>query len=781
MEDQSFSKQENKLEMDKHYQAGDHETKIYQMWLDHDCFNPDSEVNQKLQAKREEKDSFAIIMPPPNANDPLHVGHAMFVAAEDIMIRYNRMQGKDTVWIPGTDHAGIETQFVFEKKLKKEGKSRFNFDRETLYQKIWNYVQENSQIATDQIKKLGASADWSRYKFTLDEDIIKTVLETFEKMDQDNLIYRENRLVNYCPKCGTAFSNLEVEHQTQKAELYYLQYGPIEIATTRPETIFADLAIAVHPDDERYQEFHGKIIEYQGLFGLVRLKVIADDFVDPEFGTGAVKITPFHDFNDFEFWKKHQTELENENLGYVDLQKDLLESGKISEDDLKRPPLAIDFEGRMTTWTGKYERLKAHIARPQVVTDLEAANLLTKIDKNYQNNIGKCYRCNTNIEALPLPQFYIKVKPLTEAVLERFDQKEFKVYGAGYDKILRHWLETLEDWNISRQIVWGIRMPVWYDSAKNPKLQLSFIDQNGERISGIFEELSKKYDFSEIEKGLQSLTAPIDAEYQISQEKPGESFLQETDTFDTWFSSSQWPHVTLANNKEGDLERFYPTTVMETAYDILMFWVMRMLMMGIYRTGKVPFTDIYLHGLIRDAKGLKMSKSKGNVVNPMDISEKYGSDALRMALILRSTPGLDKSVGDGDFKAARNLNNKIWNASRFILMNLDEKQTETGSEDQAFQKKIKEIETEVSKNLEKLQIGLAADNLYNEFWHWFCDESIEKSKEGLINQSILLEGLKSFLKMFHPFIPFVTEAIWQILVKKGLTTEKILAVSEWPQ
>ena len=769
------------IDMEKHYQADQFEDKIYQMWLDHDCFNPDSESNQKIQAKREKKDSFSIIMPPPNANDPLHVGHAMFVAAEDIMIRYNRMLGKDTVWIPGTDHAGIETQFVFEKKLKKEKLSRFNFDRETLYQKIWDYVQDNSQIAVDQIKKLGASADWSRYKFTLDPDIVKKVLDTFEKMDKDGLIYRENRLVNYCPKCGTAFSNLEVNHQTQKAELYYLQYGPIEIATTRPETIFADMAIAVHPDDERYQEFHGKIIEYQGLFGLVRLKVIADDFVDPEFGTGAVKITPFHDFNDFEFWKKYRDELENEELGYVDLQKKLIETEKITQEDLKRPALAVDFEGRMTFWTDKYERLKAHIARPQVVADLEAANLITKIDKNYQNNVGKCYRCSTAIEALPLPQFYIKVKPLTKAVLKKFDQKEFKVYGAGYDKILRHWLETLEDWNISRQIVWGIRMPVWYNIEKNPKLQISFIDQNGERISGVLDQLLENYDFSEIEKGLQSLTAPIDAKYEINQNKPENKYLQETDTFDTWFSSSQWPHVTLANNKAGDLERFYPTTVMETAYDILMFWVMRMLMMGIYRTGQVPFTDIYLHGLIRDSKGLKMSKSKGNVVNPMEISEKYGSDALRMALILRSTAGLDKSVGDGDFKAARNLNNKLWNASRFILISLDENKTESGKEDQAFLKKLNQVKTEISKNMDKLQIGLAADNLYNEFWHWFCDESIEKSKEGLISQSILLSGLISFLKMFHPFIPFVTETIWQELYKNGLVEDEILAVSEWPQ
>jgi len=746
--------------LDKQYQAKDHESKIYQLWLDHDCFNPDSEINQNLRSKtKKNKESFSIIMPPPNANDPLHVGHAMFVTIEDILVRFARMQGKDTVWIPGTDHAGIETQFVYEKKLKKEGKSRFNFDRETLFQMIWDYVSENSAIAVDQIKKLGASADWSRYKFTLDQDIVKNVIATFIKMNEDGLVYRTNRLVNFCPKCGTAFSNLEVNHQEQETSLYYIKYGPFVLATTRPETKFGDTGLAVHPTDKRYQQYVGKEIEVEGLNGKFKLKVIADDFVDKDFGTGVVKITPYHDFNDFAAWQRHKSEL-------------------------PEPVQIVDFEGRLTKAAGKYAGLKVAIAREQVVKDLEEKGLLVKIDKNYHNSLSVCYRCGSPIEPLPLPQFYIKVKKLTQAVLKKLDNKEIKVYGAGHDKILRHWLETLEDWNISRQIVWGIRLPIWYKIDENPNAQITFVDQEKQRINGKLGELLEKHQIEEIRSGLQNISASVEAKYLISQENPGEKYLQETDTFDTWFSSSQWPFVTLMNNKPGDFERFYPTNTMETAYDILMFWVMRMLMMGIYKTGQTPFKNVYLHGLIRDAKGQKMSKSKGNVVNPMDISEKYGTDALRMALSIRSSAGLDKSVGDGDFKAARNFSNKLWNASRFILLAREENKDEQNStcpNDQIFKDKLKQIIKDVSKNLNSFQIGVATDTLYNEFWHWFCDQCIEESKKGLISQSLMLEGLVTFLKLLHPFTPFVTEAIWQELFSQNLVEEKVLASSIWPE
>jgi valyl-tRNA synthetase len=745
--------------LNTNYQAKEHEEKIYQLWLDQHCFDPDSQINRELRKKSKQKTKkFSLIMPPPNANDPLHVGHAMFVTVEDIMVRFARMQGKDTVWIPGTDHAGIETQFVFEKKLKKEGKSRFNFDRDTLFQMIWDYVGENSAIATKQIKKLGASADWSRYKFTLDQDIVKTVIDTFVQMNDDGLVYRTNRLVNFCPKCGTAFSNLEVNHQEQDTALYYIKYGPFVLATTRPETKFGDTGLAVHPTDKRYQKYIGQEIEVEGLNGNFKLKVIADEFVDKDFGTGVVKITPYHDFNDFAAWQRHQEEL-------------------------PEPIQIIDLAGRLTSQAGKYAGLKVAAAREQVVKDLEAKGLLVKVDRNYHNNLSVCYRCGNPIEPLPLPQFYIKVKKLTQAVLKKLDSKEIKVYGAGHDKILRHWLETLEDWNISRQIVWGIRLPIWYKIEENLDARVTFIDQKKQRIDGTLEELLNHYQIEEIRTGLQSINAKVQAKYLITHKNPGKDYLQETDTFDTWFSSSQWPFVTLMNNKPGDFERFYPTDTMETAYDILMFWVMRMLMMGIYKTKQAPFKNVYLHGLIRDAKGKKMSKSKGNVVNPMEISEKYGTDALRMALSIRSSAGLDKSVGDGDFKAGRNFTNKLWNAGRFIIAAQTDKSNSknTCSNDQIFKTKLSKLVKDITKNLEALQLGVALDTLYNEFWHWFCDQCIEESKKGLINQSLMLDGLKVFLKLFHPFTPFVTEAIWQELVKLELVEEKVLASSLWPE
>lgn len=773
--------------MDKHYQAKENETKIYQLWEKADAFNPDSDINQKL--KNDDLPSFSIIMPPPNANDPLHLGHAAFLTLEDILIRHARMTGHDTLWLPGADHAGIETQFVFEKKLKKEGTSRFHFDRATLYQMIWDYVATNSQIAIKQSKQLGASADWSRFKFTLDDDIVQSVIATFKQMLEDRLIYRANRLVNYCPKCGTGFSNLELDHREEIGSLYYLKYGPITIATTRPETIFADVAIAVHPKDQRYHKYHGQTIEYQGLFGLVKLLVIADDFVDPEFGTGAVKITPFHDFNDFAFWQRHQAELkqavQNNQLGYVELKEKLINNNQLSAEEINSPALAIDFTGRLTKFTDQYAGLKAHIAREKIVSDLQEANLIEKIDNNYLHSVTSCYRCGSNIEPLPLPQFYVKVEPLTKAVLEKIKKKELTIYGAGHDKILKHWLENLEDWNISRQIVWGIRLPVWYDAQENPQLRISFIDKNQARISGPIGELLTKYSFAEIEAGLQSLTAPIDAQFVVSQEKPdpNKQYLQETDTFDTWFSSSQWPVVTLKNNQPGDFERFYPTTIMETAYDILMFWVMRMLMMGLYSTQQLPFKKVYLHGLIRDSKGQKMSKSKGNVINPLEIGEKYGTDALRMAIVIRSSAGLDKTLSEADFQAMRNLNNKLWNAARFILLQKENQATteqNTAKLDKKFTKNLEKIVLAVSRNLDQLQLGLAADTLYNEFWHWFCDQCIEDAKKGLISQEKLFDGLVIFLKLFHPFIPFVTESIWQILYQEQLVTEPLLMTSRWP-
>lgn len=742
--------------MDKRYEHQQYEENLYQAWEKADLFAPQDKAV-------EGKKPFTIIMPPPNANDPLHIGHAMFIAIEDVLIRYHRMLGDDTLWLPGTDHAGIETQFVFEKKLKKIKQSRFNFDRETLYQMIWDYVQENSKVAVKQMKKIGASADWSRFKFMLEPKIVDTVLKTFQKLHKDKLVYREEKLVNFCPHCGTSFSELEVVYKNQTIPLYYVKYLMVDdptqhitVATVRPEPIFADTHLAVHPDNKKTKHLIGKKV----LNPLTNkeMEIIADEFVDPEFGTGIVKLTPAHDHNDFEIAKKLDLPINS----------------------------AINLYGKITKNGGEFAGMRIYSARKAVVKKLQEKNLIEKIDEGYQNRIGTCYRCSRPIEPLLLPQFFIKVKPLTKPILEKLEAGEFKVYGAGHDKILKHWLENLRDWNISRQIVWGIRMPIWYKASDHPKALVTFLNKNQEKeIGKLGEFLENGHSLEEISKGLQELRAPVGAKYEVSVESPGKNYIQETDTFDTWFSSAQWPFTTLmaGENKPGketDFQRFYPTQVMETGYDILPFWVMRMLMMGQYVTGELPFKDIYLHGLVRDAKGQKMSKSKGNVVNPLEITEKYGADALRMALVIRSSAGLDKSVAEQDFKAMRNLTNKIWNASRFILEFLDLSQEGDQKTNNEFKQKLEALTRQLSKNLDSFQIGLAAETTYNEFWHWFCDEAIEIAKEGKLGGRELLNGLITFMKLLHPYVPFVTEAVWQEMHGKKLVEDKWLITSSWP-
>lgn len=732
--------------MDKAYDHQKYEEKIYRLWEESDAFKP-------LGSGK----PFTIIMPPPNANDPLHIGHALFVTLQDIMIRFHRMRGYATLWVPGTDHAGIETQYVFEKKLSKEGKSRFDFDRTTLYQNIWEYVKENSNTAICQIKKLGASADWSRFKFTLDSDIVKDVIATFKKMSEDGLVYRDVRLVNYSPSAGTSYSELEIDYQEKVDPLYFIKYRfadnpdeTISVATVRPETIFVDTHLAVHPKDKKRNHLIGKKV--LNPITDAQMEIIGDEFVEPEFGTGIVKLTPAHDQNDFDAGKRH-------NLPVIQ---------------------AIDTRGRIMENGGKYAGMKVLEARTEAVKDLKEKGLIEKIKEDYIHRVAVDYKTGKPIEPLPLPQFFISVKPLTEKVLEAIDKGEVNVLGAGYDKILRQWLENLRDWNISRQIVWGIRIPVWYLAKDNPSIYISFLDKNKQTKRDTLENSLKNHSLEEIKNGLQTLQAPVDAKYVVSQNSPGDDYIQETDTFDTWFSSSQWPVVTLQNNQEGDFEKHYPTDVMETAYDILMFWVMRMLMMGIYKTGRIPFHTVYLHGLIRDEKGQKMSKSKGNVINFLDVGAKYGMDALRMALVIRSTPGLDKNVGEQDIKAMRNFSNKIWNASRFLETKMKEQEGEgvkIGRNDNKFKERLSMVVAEVTGQINNLQFGLAADRLYDEFWHWFCDECIEQGKKGEISHQALKEGLGVFLKLLHPFMPFVTEAIWSQELKLG---DDMLISSDWP-
>ncbi|HOX96371.1 MAG TPA: valine--tRNA ligase [Candidatus Woesebacteria bacterium] len=688
--------------MQKNYDHTQYEDKLYKTWEESGAFTPPSGEELLKSGKK----PFTIIMPPPNANDPLHIGHAMFVTIEDIFIRYHRMKGEAALWLPGTDHAGIETQFVFEKKLAKEGKSRFDFDRDTLYKMIWDYVKENGEVAINQMKKLGATADWSRYKFTLDPEIVAEVTKTFKKLHDDGLIYRAEKLVNYCTKCGTAYSELEVEYQEKNDPLYYIKYGPFTLATVRPETKFGDTAVAVHPDDSRYKEWIGKEVEVEGLNGKFKLKVIADELVDPEFGTGVVKVTPAHDPNDFDMGQRH-------GLKMVQV---------------------IGLNGKLTEVAGKYAGMSVLDGRKKVVEDLQEKGLIEKIDEKYVHRIGTCYRCGRTIEPLPIKQFFIKVKPLADKALAALDSKETKILGAGRDKILRHWLMNLRDWNISRQIVWGIRMPVWYmDESKT--------------------------------------------EYEVSETSPGEGYIQETDTFDTWFSSGQWPVVTLKTNKPGDFEAYYPTDIMETAYDILPFWVMRMMLLSIYLTGKSPFKYVYLHGLVRDEKGQKMSKSKGNAINPLDLCTKYGTDSVRMALVMSTTAGQDSNTGENKVRGMRNFGNKIWNAGRYIAEKTNEDVVLKGEKDEEFMNKLSAVTKEVTKLLDQMKVGLASETVYNEFWHWFCDEGIEMNKQKQVSDEVLKNGYQTILKLLHPFVPFVTEAVWQEM----FTNEELLMIADWPK
>lgn len=798
--------------MDSRYDHAQTEQRIYQLWEDAQAFNPDvvktlrqqlvttpspanhsntSAAKSTTKRSTQKPSTFTITMPPPNANDPLHIGHAMFVAIEDILVRFHRMLGDDTVWLPGTDHAGIETQFVFEKKLQKQGKSRFNFDRQTLYNMIWDYVQENSDVAVDQIKKLGASADWSRFTFTLDKPAVEAALSTFKKLHADNLLYRDLQLVHYCTKCGTSYSELEVQHVERTTTLYYVKYqleeDPsqfITLATTRPEPIYADTHLAVHPNNKKTKHLIGKRV----LNPLTNqpMEIIADEFVDPEFGTGIVKLTPAHDFNDFAVAKKHDLPILlaiNTNGKMVNVPANCLKS-----------PEGQTIEG-----------LSAEKAREVVVAILKQKGLLDEERTNtaYVNSAGTCYRCGRVLEPLPLSQFFIKVndehKSLTQAALKAISSKETTVHGAGYEKILTHWLTNLRDWNISRQIVWGIRIPVWYKVADPQSFTVSYVDAAGTYHQGTLADALTNHPIAEVLKGIQQVFAPQDAEYVIGEQQPElpGTWLPETDTFDTWFSSSQWPITTLRAHRssqlptaQDDFKRFYPTSVLETAYDILVFWVMRMMIMGIYLTGSSPFADVYLHGLARDEKGQKMSKSKGNVINPLEIVGEFGADALRMALVIRSTPGIDKSVGKADFKAARNLTNKLWNAARFVLLQRQGSSETTmpvksapGPQSaitpEAFRTKLQEIHTDVTQQLRDLKVGMAADTICNEFWHWYCDTCIEARKNDQLSQEDVEFGLISFLKLLHPFMPFITEAIWQELVEQKVVSPSLLIVSPW--
>lgn len=678
---------------------------VYEAWEKSGYFNPDN-----LPGERAEP--FTIIMPPPNANGSLHAGHAVFVTIEDLMIRYQRMRGKKALWLPGADHAGFETQVVYEKKLEKEGRTRFGMEPEALRKEILDFTLANKSFMEGQLRQLGASCDWSREKFTLDPDIVTTVYGTFEKLYQDGLVYRRNRSVNWCTKHQTSLSELETITEERVDPLYYMKYGPFTLATVRPETKFGDTAVAVNPNDARYKDYIGKEITFEGLIGPMKLTVIADEFVDPSFGTGVVKVTPAHDQNDFEMSLRHDLPL--------------LE--------------VIDQYGKLNDRCGKYAGLKVEEARKVIAKDLEAAGMLERVDLSYKHSVKKCYKCERVLEPRVLPQWFVKMKPLAEPVITAIERDEVVFHPEHYKKIMLHWLRNIEDWNISRQIVWGIPIPAWYKGD----------------------------------------------EVRVGAVSPGEGWHSDNDTFDTWFSSGQWPFATLGYPDAPDFKTFYPTQVMETAGEIIFFWVARMLMLGRYRTGKLPFSTVYLHGIVTAKDGQKMSKSRGNVISPLELSEQYGTDALRMGLTIGNTPGTTTALYEDKIKAYKLFANKLWNIARFVLESAEsaEKGEPLSATDRALVDEWERCAKDITADIEGYRFYMAGEKLYQFIWSRFAAEIIEESKgvfkagggEAASRAGALLAILKGCLKTLHPFMPFITEEIWkEVPGKRGL-----LMVEEWP-
>jgi len=696
---------------------------------------------KNILAKSQKGKPFTILMPPPNANASLHAGHGMYVV-DDIMIRWKLMNGYDAQWIPGMDHAGFETQYVYEKYLSKQGKSRLDFDRKTLYENIYQFVKDNSGLIYQQFKRLGFLAKWDKSVFMLDKHVLKRVFDTFYKMEKEGYVYRSDYIVNYCTHCGTSLSELEVEHIERIDPLYYIKYGPFTLATVRPETKFGDTALAVHPKDKRYIKWIGKEIEAEGLLGAFKIKVIGDEYVDPEFGTGVVKITPAHDPNDFEVGKRHHLPVKS----------------------------VIDFTGKLNEHTGPYASLKVKVARQKVAEDLQNKGLIEKIDTQYLHSVTVCYKCKRDLEPMVVPNWFIRVHDLKKPVIEAVRANKVKFYPVRYKKQILQWLETMHDWPISRQIVWGIRIPVWYNIQENSDMFIVFINKNKIQVKGKIKELLVNYSLQEITDGLQKLTVPTFAKYVVSENSPGKDFIQETDTFDTWFSSSQWPLVTL---KEDEIEMRYPTDFLGTLSDILPFWVSRMILFSLYIKKQVPFKTVFLWSMVADAKGQKMSKSKGNVINPIELVDRYGADAFRASLLFGTTAGAKVNLSEDKVRGMRNFANKIWNMGRFIQLNVKSQMSNIKVIDPKTNEIVKDMEKEMEQlqksyenSMKRYYFSKALGELYEFIWHRLADYYIEQLKEELKRGNIevlssLQETYLQSLKMLHPFMPFVTEAIWQ--------------------
>jgi len=684
------------------------------------------------QEPEEDKEPYCIVMPPPNVTGSLHLGHALNNTLQDILIRFKRMQGYNALWLPGTDHAGIATQARVEEHIAREGLNKYQLGREKFLERVWDWKHEHGNTITRQLRLLGSSCDWQRERFTMDEGCSDAVLEVFVRLYEKGLIYRGNYIINWCPKCKTTISDIEVEHKDLQGKIYRVAYpfadgsGQIVVATTRPETILGDTAVAVHPEDERYKDYIGKSV----ILPLINreIPIIADDYVDPEFASGAVKMTPAHDPNDFEVALRH-------DLPHV---------------------VVIGKDAVMTEEAGPYKGMDRYECRKQIVEDLTKEGYLVSIEE-HEYALGQCYRCDTVIEPLVSPQWFVRMKPLAKPAMEAAINGQVKFVPERFTKVYLGWLENIRDWCISRQLWWGHRIPVWY------------CDQCGKEIC--------------------SRTEPLNCD------GCGGNLTQDSDVLDTWFSSALWPFSTLGWPEDTkDLKHFYPTNVLVTGRDIIFFWVARMLFMGIEFKKEVPFGDVFIHGLVLDSQGRKMSKSLGNGVDPLEVIDKYGADTLRFMLITGNTPGNDLRFQFERLEGARNFANKIWNASRFALMNLEDYNPEQPIDcsnytlaDKWILTRYQETVNKVTESMEKYELGEAGRSIYEFIWNELCDWYIEISKPRLFGkvsntskktaQHVLNKTLSGAMQLLHPFMPFITEEIWNHLPGK----EGSIMLSAWPE
>ncbi len=746
------------MKFTKSYEPGEFEPQIYAEWEKTGVFQPRKIVAESYE--EETQDCYALVMPPPNANGNLHIGHGLTIAIEDSLARYYRLRGKSTWYIPGADHAGFETWVVYERALEKQGHTRFEYSRDELYARVWQFVEEQRGNMELQVRALGASCAWEDLTFTLDENVVSRVYQTFERMWNDGMIYRGEKLVNFCPKHQTAFADIEVEHSDEDGKLWDIAYEVVSkpedmvddtsdfekreiiVSTTRPETIFGDVAVAVNPDDERYKDIIGGVVRLP-LTGR-EIPIVADEHADPEYGTGAVKITPAHDFDDFEVGERHG-----------------LERVKVIGED-----------GKMLETAGsEYVGLTTEEARKKVLHELKAEGLL-RGEKKIRHAVAHCYKCGAVIEPMLKAQWFIDVKRLAAGAIQRLEKGEIKFYPANKKKVLIDYLRNLKDWNISRQIPWGIAIPMFRQTETSNAPEWIF---------------DQRTNLTKIEVG-------------------GVKYYRDEDTFDTWFSSSHWP-IVCTNWLAGKENPYYPLNVMETAGDILFAWVARMIMMGVYVTGEVPFKEVYLHGLVLDAHGKKMSKSKGNVINPMELVTKYGSDAFRLGILRGRSAGMNQAFSENSVVAGRNLCNKLWNLARFIQGMVDESQgnsavaveiaqaegnaeivnenavrtggampysTDNMGEDWIC-RELTRCKEEIEDDMMAYRFSEAVETLYSAIWDKYADWFIE-SQKMYKNVPLLKATLEMILKMLHPFAPFVTEAIWQSLS----WTNGMLVVQKWP-